>query len=177
MTLAGIKRPTDKVSLTIEMTIEAWEQLRSLVHEFADSASYGAFPGGDPRAFSPDPECSTEEERAAHKRDCDAMDAGGQALMPPAHSWERLPNGGVAHVARAGYGLGTYSLHDPVLSEAREALLAAAWKAKITRAQRHRAAIRAGFDSRDYDDTRMCSECSANEADGHVDTCSKAVRR
>lgn len=31
---------------------------------------YGAFPGGDPRDFTPDPECSTEAEREAHRRAC-----------------------------------------------------------------------------------------------------------
>lgn len=121
------------VTKTITMSEAAWAKLAEIVGEFAETESYGAFPGGDPRGFTPDPDCSTEEERAAHARDCAAMEAGGQALMPPAHSWEHIPEmmtkdgtkvgGGFGHVARAVYGLGTYTMRDPDLVEARDALV------------------------------------------------------
>jgi hypothetical protein len=35
-------------------------------------ANYSPFTGGDPRNFSPDPECSTEEERQRHREACAA---------------------------------------------------------------------------------------------------------
>jgi hypothetical protein len=126
----------EKITMTLTMPKAAWNAMARIVAEFAESESYGAFPGGDPREFEPDPDCSTDEERAAHQRDCEAMTAGGQALMPPAHSWEEIPEmtlkdgtkvgGGFGHVARAGYGLGTYAIKDPDLMEALVALRDAA---------------------------------------------------
>jgi hypothetical protein len=95
------------------------------VEDLAEDQSYGGFLGGDPRDFDPDPECSTEEERATHKRDCEAMAAGGQALMPSSYSWEELPSGGIAHVARAGYGLGINTLRDPEMTKMRDEMRAA----------------------------------------------------
>lgn len=38
----------------------------------AEEKWYGSFQGGDPRLFCPDPECSTEEDRANHKAACEA---------------------------------------------------------------------------------------------------------
>jgi hypothetical protein len=38
------------------------------------------------------------------------------------------------------------------------------------------ASLLRGFDSVDHDGTPMCTECSANEADGHVDTCARRKR-
>lgn len=64
---------------------------------------YGAFPGGDPRCFSPDKECSTEAERAQHAADCAAAATGKLAFVMQAHVWTEE-----GHLARAGYGLGTY---------------------------------------------------------------------
>lgn len=58
---------------------------------------YGSFDGGDPRRFTPDPECSTEAERAAWREDC----ASGTA-QPPAGQFT-----GTVFVEIAMYGLGT----------------------------------------------------------------------
>ncbi len=67
--------------------------------------SYGVFLGGDPRNFSPDPECSDEQERDAHRKACENAGPLGadycmtmQALGAP-----RGP----------GFGLGTNSLEYP----------------------------------------------------------------
>ena len=72
---------------------------------------YGAFPGGDPRLFDPDPECSTPEEREAHRVACqeaDAMEARGEVPSEaPAHHWGFCAGAGV-HVAGSGFGLGVY---------------------------------------------------------------------
>ena len=43
--------------------------------------SYGGFYGGDPRNFSPDPECSTETERTAHAAACAEWDKGNEITI------------------------------------------------------------------------------------------------
>jgi hypothetical protein len=53
---------------------------------------YGLFPGGDPRKFIPDPECSTEQERKNHCRDCIAYTKNPKTKLI------------------GGYGLGTYEI-------------------------------------------------------------------
>lgn len=84
---------------------------------------YGSFPGGDPRNFSPDYECSTEEERAAHKAACVAWaEAERKGLpapdSPSAHSWYGTHEAYV-HVTMSGFGLGVYSIpcDDPACEE------------------------------------------------------------
>lgn len=107
---------------TVTVTVSrrtAWRVL-GLVEMEAEEQGYGNFPGGDPRDFTPDPECSTDEERAAHARDCDAMNAGGQALMPSTARWE---NG--SHWHESGYGLGTYVIRNPKWIAIRDELRAA----------------------------------------------------
>lgn len=43
---------------------------------------YGPFPlWGDPRAFEPDPQCSTPEERQAHKLACEALNRGEEVAI------------------------------------------------------------------------------------------------
>lgn len=116
------------------------ERLRGLVAQAlpyleyveADEVSYGYFLGGDPRKFSPDPECSTPEEQAAWKADCEAWDRGEphshQVVVPidPERSIAgqlkgadtsmliRDEKGYVVggHVHRAGYGLGSSVIRD-----------------------------------------------------------------
>jgi hypothetical protein len=79
-----------------------------------DHGGYGAFPGGDPRLFTPDPECSDAEEVEAHRAACAEWDRAQKegrvpAAVPAAHYFVHLP-GGYAHVARRGFGLGIYSI-------------------------------------------------------------------
>lgn len=102
-----------------------------LVDQQRAGVSYGSFYGGDPRDFHPDPECSTDEERAAHEKDCAAWvawDAAGSIGDPPAASVRYghgpLPEGmkGEGHVTYAGYGLGTTTWHDEDLDALVEAL-------------------------------------------------------
>ena len=80
---------------------------------------YGAFPGGDPRGFQPDPEMSTAAEREAWARDCAAWDRGEREYSVDVRTFdEGLPelcsDGTVtparpfAFVTSSGYGLGTY---------------------------------------------------------------------
>lgn len=72
---------------------------------------YGFFPGGDPRNFTPDSD-STEEERANHKRACEAADSG-QVHMDSDGQW--VGEGDmVAHITICQFGLGVYTMPDPV---------------------------------------------------------------
>ncbi len=66
---------------------------------------YGAFHGGDPREFSPDPECSAEKERALHKEHCAAWDRG-ETTEVPVSGWIDENT----HVSRSAYGLGSYEV-------------------------------------------------------------------
>jgi hypothetical protein len=70
---------------------------------------YGFFCGGDPRRFYPDPEASTEAERAQHKADCEAWDRGEMPdVNGKAPHFRTDDDGAVMHVVPAGYGLGSY---------------------------------------------------------------------
>jgi len=64
---------------------------------------YGFFPGGDPRKFTPDPECSTELEQENHRKACYLWDKGETPLADTG-GWV-TPN---MHVTKAPFGLGTY---------------------------------------------------------------------
>lgn len=68
--------------------------------------NYGAFIGGDPRRFAPDPECSTEVEREAHRAACVEYERAGEALDCD-HYWVRNAQGELTHVARSRFGLGS----------------------------------------------------------------------
>jgi hypothetical protein len=68
--------------------------------------AYGGFPGGDPRRFSPDPECSTEAQRQAHRIACQRWDAGYRDKYP-GHAFVQRGDS-FAHVARNPFGLGVY---------------------------------------------------------------------
>ena len=49
--------------------------------------TYGVFQGGDPRNFTPDPECSTEAERQRHQEACTKWQwEAGELKSPP--PWE-----------------------------------------------------------------------------------------
>lgn len=72
---------------------------------------YGFFPGGDPHQFSPDPECSTEAERAYHAAACEEWKRTGKFTERPTEFVSALIiNGSVAEVHCAGFGLGSYQL-------------------------------------------------------------------
>ena len=73
------------------------------------ATGYGFFPGGDPRTFHPDPECSTEAERARHAADCAAWDRGEFVAGPACRSTYNDDGSLHSHVTPAGYGLGVYT--------------------------------------------------------------------
>lgn len=77
----------------------------AFLSQFVDQVGYGFFCGGDPRRFSPDPECSTAEEQEAHRLACEA--------------WERGERTDVNTGCRAavGFGLGSYTHSDEDAAE------------------------------------------------------------
>lgn len=81
--------------------------------------TYGGFHGGDPRDFKPDPECSTQEERAAHRAACEAWDRGERPESETGRmgKFEQLPDGRtLKHPCTYGaFGLGTGSVELDVL--------------------------------------------------------------
>lgn len=100
-----------------ERTEEAISELRDLANEIrsmATDVSYGHFRGGDPRNFSPDPECSTKLERQAHQKACAEFESGKGKSLPGPHA--PLP-GGCGYITLSGFGLGTNYLEDPQLVE------------------------------------------------------------
>lgn len=111
-----------------------------------EQIGYGAFHGGDPRQFTPDPECSTEEERAAHKAACDAWDRGDEVEIRGGCEYREVEPGSelsaaveevrkgaavattgpaVVRVQRQTFGLGTYVCRDPQVTEIVERINAA----------------------------------------------------
>lgn len=100
--------------------------------EWAADESYGAFPGGDPRLFAPDPEATTEPERAAHKAACEAWKRGERATFDvgPMNSETLIVKGGAvppgtAFVHRPIFGLGTVRRVDAEMVRVRDGLRAA----------------------------------------------------
>jgi hypothetical protein len=93
-----------------ERHAEAAVELRELLYDMrraGEDSHYGYFCGGDPNDFSPDPEASTDEERACHKGACEAWNAGKGNPNPAPHcAWM---SGGIAP---PGFGLGVQTMRD-----------------------------------------------------------------
>ena len=109
---------------------EEWMgELRDLLQDVRNQAqdtSYGTFLGGDPNSFSPDPECSTEAERALHKADCEKWTAGQREGLTQTRCYEGpvtyKGRTGIGRIQPSGYGLGTTSLEDETMLEVAERL-------------------------------------------------------
>lgn len=72
-------------------------------------ACYGFFHGGDPRKFTPDYEECRPEEIQRWKEACKQADElEAKRSLPCPSGWERTESGGVRHVLRAPFGIGTY---------------------------------------------------------------------
>ena len=105
-------------------------------------SGYGAFPGGDPRKFYPDDDAQTDETREAYRLACEAWNKGETKYVPGVHRWMTsdeakaalgIESTGPVHVAFAGFGLGSYSFREPMVSR----------KHRHGRGWRERAAYRA----------------------------------
>lgn len=93
--------------------------LRELVEcEELEMQSYGSFPGGDPRCFTPDEEVNTPEELAAWRAACEAWERGeGQDTGPQCQT---MGDGSV--VTGTGFGMGVTIWTHPAVEVARAAL-------------------------------------------------------
>lgn len=96
----------------------------------AVQSMYGGFHGGDPRNFHPDPDCSTEEERANWRKACadftSAEARGEHPVLGDTHSIGRTEDGRfLFHVACNPFGLGTYTYREPALDAIHERIRAA----------------------------------------------------
>jgi hypothetical protein len=99
----------------------------------------------DPRDFSPDPDCSTEAERAAHAEACRRADAG-ETVEIPRHRWQTFASreevdalmasdptiaavtfagpGKPSHVNVQTWGMGTSIIRDRKMEALRDRLAA-----------------------------------------------------
>lgn len=111
--------------------LQLLEQALPYVAEAAQGDTHYGHPASDdPRDFHPDPECSTEEEREAHRLACAAWDRGERPDFPRS-SWDELVLGdgtkSTVHVNRQPFGLGTTTIRNPeaeaLLTQIRLALL------------------------------------------------------
>lgn len=108
---------------TLQKLLSVLPQIRVLVDEQAEVEGYGsASCVSDPRDFTPDPECSTKEERAAWKLACEAAERG-ESTDIPRHLWINDSEGKVmAHIAVSGWGLGTYIFRDQEMMGIRDVI-------------------------------------------------------
>lgn len=118
--IVRLKSQRDRLRRAIELALP-------LVAELAEGESYYGNPvDPDPRLFTPDPESSTEEERALHQRLCESWDRGECEPIPTTHRNITLPNGDAAHVDLQPLGLGVgrvrNELAEQALAELRNAL-------------------------------------------------------
>lgn len=71
--------------------------------------SYGFFPGGDPRDFTPDFEGCTPQEIEAWKEACDSWNRGEKVVCEGSHRWLVDAEGKVIGTATvSSFGIGTY---------------------------------------------------------------------
>lgn len=99
-----------------------FDEMRSNLEAY--SSHYGAFQGGDPRDFTPDSECSTEEERVAWAEACrraEADEPGARALVVARPT---VPDGQVVLGFPQVFGLGTTYSPDAALQTLTQQLAA-----------------------------------------------------
>lgn len=105
---------------------EALEGILPTIEEWAEPQSgYGGFHGGDPRNFHPDAECSTDEERAAHKAACELADAAEAGRELPCPSGWATIGEYRNYINRQPFGLGCYTWEDETMVKFRDAIRAA----------------------------------------------------
>lgn len=111
------------IDLVVGALVAARDYLRAGMQ---DSVTYGFFPGGDPRDFTPDPECCTEAELAAHKQACEEWERGDRKEYERHRHEATEQDGKVMIASYAGaFGLGTYSTRDDAADDVLEQLDAA----------------------------------------------------
>lgn len=100
--------------MTEDTVMGALVAAREYLRECANpTPTYGYYPGGDPRDFSPDPECCTEAELAAHKTACEAWERGERPECEAHHHKVVEYQGKPAVASYAGaFGMGVTSCRD-----------------------------------------------------------------
>jgi hypothetical protein len=96
-----------------------------ICRERAEKTAYGINCPDNPNDFFPDPDCSTQEERDAHRAACEAYDRGD--YTPPAFGLaaakiEEVNGVILMHPCPQPWGMGTYTIRDPKLVEVAEEL-------------------------------------------------------
>jgi len=135
------------------MSVSMKQQILDVVaflRERGEETTYGYGDPAEPREFTPDPECSTEEERERHRLACEAWDRGEPLdVTGPFTTWKSreeaeayvrscMERGAAAATIRdpgpgeimrwsvhchvGGWGLGTYTIRDPELMHAADTL-------------------------------------------------------
>jgi hypothetical protein len=106
--------------------VDALREIAIRIRSHAEQPQYGGFPGGDPRDFSPDPECCTADELERHRIACHeweegrGVDIGGPHIALDAHP-DIEPDcivryaDGSGHMTVNAYGLGVYTYRDDEL--------------------------------------------------------------
>lgn len=94
-------------------TMKTLHELLTAALPYVEDVTYGTFPGGDPRMFTPDSieDGTTEEEMARWKADCAAAEQG-QVRQDPAGRWIVLGGGAAVHILQGKYGLGACRYRD-----------------------------------------------------------------
>jgi hypothetical protein len=111
------------MELLDENDVETLRRIADRMRENSGDVVYGYFPGGDPREFTPDPECCTEEEMANYERACKLMDEDKITSVDGRHHWPIEKDGEViGHVTHAAFGLGTYTATDGDIEKLAEQL-------------------------------------------------------
>ena len=85
--------------------IDAMRAIADSIRCEAECASYGYFPGGDPRDFTPDPEACSADEMDRHKAACDQWEAGDRVDVGGPH--KPIPGGHIT-VSHFGVGVSVY---------------------------------------------------------------------
>lgn len=94
---------------------EAMVELRDVLNDIrceADATVYGFICVENPNDFHPDPECSTDEERARHKAACEEWNKTGKNPNPGPHC--AFMTGGKEP---PGFGLGTNVTRNELLDD------------------------------------------------------------
>lgn len=129
----GAARADDNPAREHERHLANLRAAFAFFEEWAEGETYGTFPGGDPRLFTPSQDASTEAERKAHAEACAAWDRGDHIVYQGAVNLVEMTitkkNGeklvmppGTAFVSSGIFGHGTVKLRDEKMITARDGL-------------------------------------------------------
>jgi hypothetical protein len=105
------------VELISEDELDNLRIIANNLRDMGGQVTYGYFPGGDPREFTPDEESCTPNEIEAWKLACELVESGEVKLVSGQHHWPVFDKLGVCigHTTHSPFGIGTYTYNDPVV--------------------------------------------------------------